>query len=85
MANEAEQEAESLDTAKERLSVKTVNYAQAQIKWLKKRIAPIFAADRLDRRNLLHRIVLDDPREYEAIAVAQGVAFVQEMVEFYRS
>ena len=77
------QDGTTLVSAKERLCSKTLSYAQYQMKWLRKRILPIFKAEREDKQNLMHQIVLNDPREYEAVAVGQGTAFVKQMIQYY--
>ena len=74
----------SLEAAKERLSSKTLQYALYQSKWLRKRILPIFAPDRpVEKPNLLWRIELNDPRDYEAIAVGQAITFIRQMRDYY--
>ena len=60
-----------------------MQYAQYQIKWLRKRIFPIFQPDLAEKTNLLYQIVLNDPAEYETIALNQGVQFVTQMIKYY--
>ena len=48
------EDAPTLASAKERLCSKTLQYAQYQMKWLRKRILPIFKADLEGKHNLMH-------------------------------
>ena len=75
----------TLEAAKECLCSRTVQYASYQMKWLSKRIVPIFKPDLDGKLNLLHQIILNDPSQYEEIALSQGQNFVTEMLNFYQS
>ena len=53
------------------------------MKWLQKRIVPIFKPEIEGKPDLMHQIVLNDPSQYEEIALAQGVQFVTSMFDLY--
>ena len=80
---------ESLEKAKETLCLKTLNYANTQVKWLEKRIRPIFGRkmsgiDDQAYPDLLRQITLNDASRYEEIALTEALAFVQATSNFYQ-
>ena len=70
MSNLDEQERSELESCKEKLKVKTIQYTVYQIKWLTKRIHSLFGGHtEKEEMNFILKIHLDDPKQYEQIAL----------------
>ena len=66
--------------AKARLKQKTIEYTKYQIKWLEKRIARAFSGG-----DLLLRVELDDPKEYESKALNKALEHFELRMKDYDS
>jgi tRNA A37 N6-isopentenylltransferase MiaA len=71
---------DDLQQAKARLKQKTIEYTKYQIKWLEKRIGRAFSGG-----ELLLRVELDDPKEYESKALKRASEHFELCMKDYES
>eukprot|EP00347_Sterkiella_histriomuscorum_P023170 403335685 len=81
LKNPSKQDREEIQKGKDQLKVKTVNYAQYQLKWLNKRINQDFGNKNDSNDNLLLVINLNDPKQYEEIALNKALEFIDIQVK----
>jgi hypothetical protein len=61
-----------------------MQYAGYQLKWLTKRILPVFGSAQTNFPKLLMRIELNDASLYEQVALVKAEAFISVMLAFFK-
>ncbi|CDW87769.1 trna mitochondrial [Stylonychia lemnae] len=76
ISNLDEIDLKELESNKSQLALRTIQYTVYQIKWLNKRIMNDFGCHLEEDRNMILKIQLDDPKDYEEIALESALKFI---------